>query len=110
MNMSDHKASIQGVTTPPLRVCRPQNVCGTCFSYWQRQRVVVPTDLPLTNAYCPVRYGEGGLNFPCLKVNDLMDIEEESFPGLDLVLIEEYPVNLRTSYKCSGRPGCWDDK
>ena len=98
MNMSDNEASIQGVTTPPLRVCRPQNVCGTCFSYWQRLRVVVPTGLPPTNTYCPVRLGAGGLNFPCLKVDDLMDVEEESVPGLDLVLIEEYPMDLHTSY------------
>lgn len=39
-----------------------------------------------------------------------MGVEEEAVSGLDLVLIEEYPVDLRTSYKCSGRPGCWDVK
>lgn len=112
MNMSGQYTDLQGLANPPLRACRPQNVCGVCFSFWTRQRVLVPTDLPPSNTYCPVRYGEGGLNFPCLKVDDLMDTTETDDFNMDLVLIEPYPMNLRegTNILRLGRPGPRDEK
>lgn len=105
----------KGVTTPPLRVCRPQNVCGVCFNFWQQNRIVVPEDLPPDNGYCPVPVGLAGLGLPCLKVDDLMDIEVVE-PQLDLKLvqIENYPVSMargRPSIRSSFRPsGTWDVK
>lgn len=110
--MDPSNFEFQGIANPPLRACRPQNVCGACFHYWTKLHVVVPTDLPPTNTYCPVRYGEGGLSFPCLKVDDLMDVAVEDEVTMDLVMIDDYPVNLRdrTTLRRSGRPGYWGAK
>lgn len=99
--MSTPNFLFQGLARPPLRACRPQNICEPCFNYWLRRSVVVPTDLPPANIYCPaVIDSKVGLSFPCLKVDDLMDIEVEEVKSddfsLDLVMIDPYPVSLRT--------------
>lgn len=100
--MTTPNFEFQGLANPPLRACRPQHVCEPCFRYWQRRAVVIPTDLPLANVYCPaVVSGAVGLSFPCLKVDDLMDIEVDDGKGdfdLDLVLIDPYPLNLRDKW------------
>lgn len=103
MNMSESNTDYRGMANPPLRACRPQNVCGACFNFWLRCHVVVPTDLPPVNRYCPAVLGPGGLSFPCLKVDDLMDVEEIGWQ-LDLKLIEDYPMNLGYDTSQQSRP------
>jgi len=82
----------QGMTNPPLRVCRPQNVCGICLNYWTMHKVSVPTDLPPTNGYCPVPRGPGG-SVPCFKVDDLVNCPHSS-EALDFMLLDPYPLDM----------------
>lgn len=97
------------MTTPPLRVNKVANVCDVCLHYWITNHVVVPTDLPTDNAFCPVKaYQLVGL-VPCLKVDDHdLVIEQSDELALDLMLIENYPLDmgeLQSARRCFLFPG-----
>lgn len=84
-----------GMTTPPLRVNKAKNVCNVCAHYWAMNSVMVPTDLPASNPFCPVKQVNLLGLVPCLKVDDLDQVVEQSDDlALDLMLIDDYPMDM----------------